>query len=109
LEKTGQRPKYGSYLYTAKKLYDREILLSIDGYSPRQFDKLNVTLSSNTPGVFNILLESTMLAVVSRIGSEDIKMEDLLQAKYERRASLSLLGGKMKVNFELFLLQVNKK
>ncbi|KAF8913880.1 hypothetical protein CPB84DRAFT_1699194 [Gymnopilus junonius] len=109
LQKTGQTPQFGSYLYTAKRLYDRGILLSIDQYSPRQFDKLQITMSSDIPGVFNLVLESTMLGVTSRIASEEIRMEDLLRAKYEKRPSLALFNGKVKVNFELFLFQINKK
>ena len=109
LQKTGRTPQFGSYIYSAKDLYDRRILLSVDQYSPRQFDKLQITLSSNVAGVFNVSLDSTILGVTSRITSEDIRMEDLLQAKYEKRSSLSLLDGKVKVNFELFLFQINKK
>ncbi|TFK28757.1 IQ domain-containing protein-containing RasGAP [Coprinopsis marcescibilis] len=109
LERTGQTPKFGSFIYSAKHLYDKGILLSIDQYSPRQFDKLQITLSSNKAGIFTLLLESKLLAVVSKVGCEDIRMEDLLQAQYEKRSSLTLLGGKMKVNFELFLYQINKK
>ncbi|PPQ77741.1 hypothetical protein CVT25_011176 [Psilocybe cyanescens] len=109
LQRTGQAPQFGSFLYSAKKLYDRGILLSIDQYSPRQFDKLQITMSSNLAGVFNLSLESTILGITSRIAAEDIRMEDLLQAKYEKRPSLSLFGGKVKVNFELFLFQINKK
>lgn len=66
-------------------------------------------MSSNTPGVFTLVLETTMLGATSRIASEDIQMEDLLKAKYEKRPSLSLFRGKVKVNFELFLYQINKK
>ncbi|KAF8974759.1 hypothetical protein BDZ97DRAFT_1911911 [Flammula alnicola] len=109
LQRTGQAPQFGSFLYSAKKLYDRGILLSIDQYSPRQFDKLQITMSSNLAGVFNLSLESTLLGATSRIASEDIRMEDLLQAKYEKRPSLPLFNGKVKVNFELFLFQINKK
>ncbi|KAK7470669.1 iqgap-related protein [Stygiomarasmius scandens] len=109
LQKSGQTPQFGSFLYTAKHLYEKGILLSIDQYSPRQFDKLQITMSSNTAGVFTITLESVLLGVAQRIASEDVKMEDLLQAKYEQRSSLSLFKGQMKVNFELFLYQINKK
>lgn len=56
-----------------------------------------------------MVLETTMLGVTSRIASEDVQMEDLLKAKYEKRPSLSLFKGKVKVNFELFLYQINKK
>ncbi|KAF8165362.1 IQ domain-containing protein-containing RasGAP [Crassisporium funariophilum] len=109
LQRTGQAPQFGSHIYSAKKLYDRGIVLSIDQYSPRQFDKLQLTMSSDHAGVFTLLLDSTILGVTSRIASEDIRMEDLLQAKYEKRSSLALFNGKVKVNFELFLFQINKK
>lgn len=66
-------------------------------------------MSSNTAGVFTLLLESTMLGVATRIASEDIRMGDLLQAKYEKRPSLALFKGKVNVNLELFLYQINKK
>lgn len=66
-------------------------------------------MSSNLPGVFHLSLESTLLSVTSRIASEDIRMEDLLQAKYEKRPSFALFDGKVKVNFERFLFQINKK
>ncbi|KAF7352695.1 Ras GTPase-activating-like protein rng2 [Mycena venus] len=109
LQRAGDIPQFGSFLYTAKYLYEKGILLSIDQYSPRQFDKLHLTMSSNTAGVFTILLESALLGVATRIASEDIKMEDLLRAKYEQRPYLSLFNGKAKVNFERFLYQINKK
>ncbi|KAJ7129697.1 ras GTPase-activating protein [Mycena epipterygia] len=109
LQRSGETPQFGSFLYTAKYLYEKGILLSIDQYSPRQFDKLHLTMSSNTAGVFTILLESTVLGVSSRIASEDVRMEDLLQARYEKRPFLSLFNGKAKVNFERFLYQINKK
>ncbi|KAJ7283670.1 ras GTPase-activating protein [Mycena rebaudengoi] len=109
LQRSGETPQFGSFLYTAKYLYEKGILLSIDQYSPRQFDKLHLTMSSNTAGVFTILLESTLLGVATRIASEDVRMEDLLQARYEKRPFLSLFNGKAKVNFERFLYQINKK
>lgn len=109
LQKSGQSPKFGSYIYSAEKLYERGILLSIDQYSPRQFDKFQIAMSSDTTGVFNLVLESSLYGTTSRIASEDVRMEDLLQAKYEKRTSLSLFDGKVKVNFDLFLFQINKK
>ncbi|KAJ6485015.1 ras GTPase-activating protein [Mycena vitilis] len=109
LQRSGEKPKFGSFLYTAKYLYEKGILLSIDGYSPRQFDKLQITMSSETASVFTILLQSTLLGASTRIASEDVRMEDLLQARYERRAFLALFSGKAKFNFERFLYQINKK
>ncbi|KAJ6539341.1 ras GTPase-activating protein [Mycena capillaripes] len=111
LQRSGEKPKFGSFLYTAKDLYEKGILLSIDSYSPLQFDKLHITMSSETAGVFTILLQSSLQVpgVSTRIESEDIRMEDLLQARYERRPYLSLFNGKAKFNFERFLYQINKK
>ncbi|PPQ69874.1 hypothetical protein CVT24_003209 [Panaeolus cyanescens] len=109
LQRAGEAPQFGSFLYSAKELYDRGILLSIDQYSPRLFDKLQITMSSNVPGVFHIVLESQMMGISSKIASEDIGMEDLLQAKYEKKASIPILKGKAQVNLEEFLFQINKK
>ncbi|CAK5262728.1 unnamed protein product, partial [Mycena citricolor] len=97
------------FLVHGQYLYEKGILLSVDQFSPRQFDKLHITMSSNTPGVFTLLLESVATGITTKIASEDVKMEDLLQAKYEKRPFLSLFNGKAKVNFERFLVQINKK
>ncbi|KAF7288236.1 RAS GTPase-activating protein [Mycena chlorophos] len=109
LQRSGEKHQHGSFIYTAKYLYEKGILLSVDQYSPRQFDKLNIIMASDKLGVFSITLESNMAGIASRIGSEDVRMEDLLQAKFEGRQYLSLLQGKLKVNLERFLFQVNKK
>ncbi|GLB33790.1 putative GTPase-activator protein for Ras-like GTPases [Lyophyllum shimeji] len=109
LQKSGESAPYGSFIYSAKHLYEKGILLSIDQYSPRQFDKIQLTMSSKTAGVFTLRLESTLLGVATRIASEDIRLEDLLQAKYEKRPSYALFKGKVNVNFELFLDHINKK
>jgi Ras GTPase-activating-like protein IQGAP2/3 len=66
-------------------------------------------MSSNMAGVFTLILESTILGVATRIAADDIRMDDLLQAKFEKRASLSLFNGIVKVNLDLFIYQINKK
>lgn len=109
VQKTGPAPQFGSFIYSAKDLYDRGVLLSIDQHSPRQYNKFQLIMSSDRAGIFNITLNSNLYGVSARVATEDIKMEDLLKAKYERRPSLALFGGKVKVNFERFLFQVNKK
>ncbi|RXW22076.1 hypothetical protein EST38_g3788 [Candolleomyces aberdarensis] len=110
MRKLGQAPQFGSFKYTAKYLFEKGILLSIDSYSPMKFDRLQITMSSNIAGVFTVVLGSTMLrGVTSEIAKEDIRMEDLLQARFENRRSLSILGGKVKVNLEPFLDRINKK
>ena len=54
LHKTGKSPQFGSFRYSAQDLYDKGILLSIDQFSPRQFDRIDLVLASNKPGVFEI-------------------------------------------------------
>lgn len=50
-----------------------------------------------------------MLGITSKIATENIRMEDLLQAKYEKQTCLALFDGRVKVNFEPFLDEINKK
>ena len=109
LQKSGKTPQFGSFKYAAKHLYDKGILLSIDQYSPRQFDKVDLTISSNKAGVFTLDLDSSMLGVPTRITTAEIRMEELLQAQYKNCSSLSLFNGMVKVNLNLFLYQINKK
>jgi Ras GTPase-activating-like protein IQGAP2/3 len=109
LQRSGKSPQFGSFKYGAKDLYEKSILLSIDQYSPRQFDKIDFIISSNKAGVFTMELYNNTLGITNRIASTDLRMEELLQAQFENRASLSLFGGLVKVNLSLFLYQINKK
>jgi hypothetical protein len=83
--------------------------LSIDNYSPRQFDKIDLIISSNKAGIFTMEIYNSTLGFTSRIASTDLRMEDLLQAQFENRASLSVFNGMVKVNLNLFVFQINKK
>ncbi|KAG8918288.1 hypothetical protein FRC01_001945 [Tulasnella sp. 417] len=107
LQKAGKAPQFGSFRYSAQELYDKGILLSIDQTSPRQFDKIDIIISSDKAGVFTLEIKDTYLNITK--GSTDLKMEELLQAQYEHRTSLSLFDGMAKVNLNLLLYQINKK
>ncbi|KAF8559125.1 ras GTPase-activating protein [Imleria badia] len=109
LQKSGKSPQFGSFRYSAKDLYEKGILLSIDKFSPRQFDKIDVIISSEKAGVFNLEVLNNALGITNRIGITDLRMEDLLQAQFENQASLSLFNGLVKVNINLLLYQINKK
>ncbi|KZT24523.1 ras GTPase-activating protein [Neolentinus lepideus HHB14362 ss-1] len=109
LQKSGKTPQFGSYKYGAQDLYDKGILLSIDQFSPRQFDKMDIIISSNEVGLFTIEVYNNTLGITNRVASQELKMEDLLQAQFENRASLSLFNGLAKVNLNLLLYQINKK
>jgi Ras GTPase-activating-like protein IQGAP2/3 len=109
LQKAGNSPAFGSFKYGGKDLYEKGILLSIDQCSPRQFDKINLIISSNKAGVFNLELYNNIAGITDRIATAELRMEDLLQAQFENRAALSLFNGMVKVNLSLFLFQINKK
>ena len=74
-----------------------------------QFDKMEVILSSNSVGVFNIEIRNNALGISNRIAQADVKMEDLLQAQYQDRASVSLSNDQVKFHLESLLYQINKK
>ncbi|KAH7344769.1 hypothetical protein B0J17DRAFT_607929 [Rhizoctonia solani] len=107
LQRTGGEPQFGSYKYSAQYLYERGILLWIDRCSPRQFDRIDIVLSSNEIGVFTVQLINNLPG--GSEATEDIRMEDLLQAQFENRVSLSLYDGLAKFNINLLLYQINKK
>lgn len=109
LQKSGKSPQFGSFRYSAKDLYEKGILLSVDQFSPRQFDKLDVIISSNKAGIFTMEVINNTLGLSNRIANADLRMEDLLQAQFENQASLSLFNGMVKVNLSLLLYQINKK
>jgi Ras GTPase-activating-like protein IQGAP2/3 len=109
LQKSGKTPQFGSFKYSAQDLYERGILLSIDQYSPRQFDRIDLVISSNQLGVFSVEMFNHSLGITNRMATADVRLEDLLQAQYQDRASLSLFNGLVKFNLNLFLYQINKK
>jgi Ras GTPase-activating-like protein IQGAP2/3 len=109
LQKSGKTPQFGSFKYSAKTLYEKGILLSIDSFSPRQFDKIDIIISSNKAGIFTMEVYNNTLGITNRLASADLRMEDLLQAQFENQASLALFSGMVMVNLQLFLYQINKK
>ena len=109
LQRTGQSPQFGSFKYSAQDLYEKGILLSIDQYSPRQYDRIDVVLSSNKVGVFTAEIHNTDLGAPNSVASTDVRLDDLLQAQFENRVSLALFNGMVKFNVNLLLYQLNKK
>jgi Ras GTPase-activating-like protein IQGAP2/3 len=109
LQKTGKLPQFGSFKYSAHDLYDKGILLSIDQFSPRQFDKIDIVISSNQVGVFSMEMFNNSLGITNRMATTDLRMEDLLQAQFENKASLSIFNNMAKANLTALLLHINKK
>lgn len=87
LEKEGKRYAFGSYKYTAQDLYDRGVLLSIDQFSPKQFDKVTLTISSDEVGVFEV--SAAYMGV--KVETVELKLDELLEAQFVSAESQPLV------------------
>ena len=106
LQKSGKNPQFGSYKYSALEFYEKGILLSIDQFSPRQFDRIHMILASNHIGVFTVELQN---GLSGENNITDVRVDDLLHAQFENKPSLALFNGTVKFNVNLLLYQINKK
>lgn len=105
LQKQGKVPKFGSYKYSADALYKKGVLISIDDYSPKQYDKITLTISSDEPGIF--IIEASLLGIKVPQKME-LKLEDLLQSQFNNVQVFNLFGI-AKVNVNLMIYLINKK
>ncbi|GAA5985464.1 hypothetical protein JCM10908_006986 [Rhodotorula pacifica] len=104
LEREGKSYRFGSYKYSAQTLYDRGILLSVDQYSPKQFDKVTFTISSDDIGVFEIILAYGGTAKPSI----KLRLDDILEAQFVGRQTITL-GDFARCNLNLLLHLINRK
>jgi len=122
LQKAGNVPKFGSYKYGADKLYEKGILISLEGYSVKQyilpstisigelthlyrFDKVSLTVSSDEAGIFEV--QVVLLGIKTPYVME-LKLDDLLQAQYENVQTMKLFDIAT-VNVNLLVFMINKK
>lgn len=123
LAKSGRKPKFGSYRYTAADLYEKGrlidcalswltsgpgVLLGVNQFSPRQFDKIFMVISSDEVGVFTIELSHPASASHPVIGCEEVRMEDLLTAQFENNTALQLFNGMASLNLNTLIFLINK-
>ena len=73
-------PRFGSYKYSAMRLVEKGILVGVQ--NGRQSEKLHITISSDDVGVFLLEMTSSQYNEDVQTGSEEIKLEDLLQLQY---------------------------
>lgn len=81
LEREGKSYRFGSYKYSAQTLYDRGVLLSVDDYSPKQFDKVTITISSDDVGIFEVTLAHGNMAK----SPIKLRLDDILEAQFVGR------------------------
>ncbi|KAJ1801635.1 iqgap- protein [Coemansia sp. RSA 2399] len=107
LQRSGRVPRFGSYKYSAEKLYYKGVIVSVEGYPPRQLDKISLTISSDEAGVFDA--QVSLMGVKMPGGGCEIRMQDLLQLQYDNVQTMTLYEGSVVVNTNLLVYLINKK
>ncbi|KAI7862612.1 Rho GTPase activation protein [Spinellus fusiger] len=107
LRRKGKVPKYGSYKYTAKKLYDRGILLSLSGVSEKHFDNIPIILSMNQADI--VTVEATYSTWGYAAVQINLRYEDLLQLQYDGHQNIPFLDNAGQVDVNLLIYLINKK
>ena len=108
LARTGRVPKFGSFKYSAAELANRGILLSWQGYSERQWERLDITISSNEVGVFSIEGSNGPIAMPG--ASAEVPLDDLLQAQFNNQVAMEFFaGGVLRMGVNLFLHLIMRK
>lgn len=107
LQRSGRVPKFGSYKYSARTLADKGVLVSWQGHSDRDLDKINLTISCDEIGVFAI--EGSRGSMMMIGASAIVPMDDLLQAQFNNHQFMNLFEGALRLNVNLFLHLVYKK
>lgn len=77
LQRSGRVPKFGSYKYTAQGLADKRVLVKLDGFQEKRWDRVNFTISSDEVGVF--FVEASNGSMMIPGASAQVLLDDLLQ------------------------------
>ncbi|KAF9365937.1 hypothetical protein BGX34_007437 [Mortierella sp. NVP85] len=109
LQRHGKVPQFGSFKYTAQKLFEKGVLLHLEGVSPKQYSQISLTISCDEPGLFQIEAEASILMVRMPVTTMELRLEDLLQCQFNNIQIMSLFDDMAKVNVNLLLFLVNKK
>ncbi|KAL9000980.1 MAG: hypothetical protein Q9169_000464 [Polycauliona sp. 2 TL-2023] len=109
LARSGRVPKFGSFKYSAQELANRGILVAWHGYTERQWQHIDLTISSNQVGVFT--LEGSNGPIAMPGASAQVPLDDLLQAQFNNTQFMEFFGsgGEVKVNVNLFLHLIMRK
>ncbi|KAF9140975.1 hypothetical protein BGX30_005666 [Mortierella sp. GBA39] len=109
LQRHGKVPQFGSFKYTAQRLFEKGVLLNLDGVSPKQYSQISLTISCDEPGLFQIEAETSIMMVRLPVSTMELRLEDLLQCQFNNIQIMSLFDDMAKVNVNLLLFLVNKK
>ncbi|KAF2090024.1 ras GTPase activating protein-like protein [Saccharata proteae CBS 121410] len=118
LQRRGVVPRFGSFKYSARALYDKGVVAGWPGYLDRErgWDKINITISSDEVGHFRF--EGSIGSIEIPGADSCLPLDDLLQAQFENRQFINLFGpeeentgpvGALRLNVNLLLHLVFKK
>ncbi|KAI1454551.1 hypothetical protein F4805DRAFT_309279 [Annulohypoxylon moriforme] len=107
LERSGRVPKFGSYKYSVRALAEKGVVVSWQGVSERDWSNINLTISCDEVGVFNIEGSRGHIQIPGASGL--IPIEDLLQAQFESHQFMNVFEGNLKLNVNLLLHLLYKK
>jgi len=83
------------------------VLVSWQGYTERQWDKINITISCDEVGVFTI--EGSMVSIQIPGASAQVSLEECLSAQFNNNQYMALFEKTLKLNVNLFLHLIYKK
>jgi len=101
LERSGRVPRFGSYVYSARALADKGVLVKLEGYPEKRWDKINFTISSDEIGCF--FIEASNGSMMIPGASAAVLLDDLLQRQFHNNQFMMLCEGMIKLNVNLFL------
>ncbi|CAG8958369.1 hypothetical protein HYFRA_00011046 [Hymenoscyphus fraxineus] len=107
LERSGRKPKFGSFKYSARTLSDKGVLVSWRGTQDRDWEKINLTISCDEVGVF--FIEGSKGSIQIPGASAQVPMDSLLAAQFANHQYMDLFEGGMRLNVNLFLHLLYKK
>ena len=107
LQRAGRSFKFGSFKYSARNLADKGVLVHWRGYNERQWDRVDLTFSSNEVGVFTIDGSSGNMMIPG--ANAQVPLDDLLQAQFNNTQFMEFFEGALRVNVNLFLHLIMKK
>ncbi|KAF4622679.1 hypothetical protein G7Y89_g14348 [Cudoniella acicularis] len=91
LERSGRKPKFGSFKYSARTLSEKGVLVSWKGYNDREWEKINLTISCDEVGVF--FIEGSKGSIQIPGASAQVPMDSLLAAQFANHQYMDLFEG----------------
>lgn len=107
LERSGRKPKFGSFKYSARTLSDKGVLVAWKGFGEREWDKVNLTISCDQVGVF--FIEGSKGSIQIPGASAQVPMDSLLAAQFANHQYMDLFEDCMRLNVNLLLHLIYKK